>query len=227
MRTSHTPGFEISANVQPIELKRQKTTLELYKRAKRIAKNHPCRQVIYKWKKLANKDLSCMVDSLNTKHHLPENWRNIERVRKELAPNMNCQHPTIKTTLISKANKNTDPTILKTTTLVTTDSYSQRLDPSLNWWISIQGYCSFRLWDNHLLPRQNTRINLHPMRCLLLQLRCRITNHRLCKHSDISHALDTEPELATNIIIFTDWVDRELIERPPYSHRISIILWTL
>ena len=126
MRTSPTSACEISANVQPLELRRQKAALDLYERAKRMEKNHPCRQVVDKWKKLARiqqKSILHVVDSLHNKHHLPENRRNIDRVRKEHSPNMEFQHPTIKTTLISKANKNTDPNILKVTTLETIDSY--------------------------------------------------------------------------------------------------------
>ena len=93
-----------------------------------MEKNHPCREVVDKWKKLARiqqKSILHVVDSLHNKHHLPENRRNIDRARKEHSPNMEFQHPTFKSTLISKANKNTDPTILKTTTLETIDSYSK------------------------------------------------------------------------------------------------------
>ena len=55
-----------------------------------------------------------VVDSLNT---ICLKTRNIDRIRKELVSNMKFQHPTIKTKLISKADKNTGPIILKSVTL--------------------------------------------------------------------------------------------------------------
>ena len=61
-----------------------------------------------------------VVDSLNT---ICLKTRNIDRIRKELVSNMKFQHPTIKTMLISKADKNTDPTILKSRTLGIVDFY--------------------------------------------------------------------------------------------------------
>ena len=53
MRSSPTSACEISANVQPLELRRQKAVLDLYERAKRMEKNHPCKQIVDDWKRLA------------------------------------------------------------------------------------------------------------------------------------------------------------------------------
>ena len=128
MRSSPTSACEVTANVQPLELRRRKAALDLYERAKRMEKNHPCRLVVEKWKKLARiqqQSILHVVDDLHTKNHLPENRRNIERVRKELPPNMKFKRPIIKTELIGKATKKSDPNILKTTTLETIDSYSK------------------------------------------------------------------------------------------------------
>ena len=126
MRTSPTSACEVSANVQPLELRRQKAALDLYERAKRMEKDHPCRQVVDKWKKLVRlqqKSILHVVSDLQTKHHLPENRRSIDRVRKEVPPNQNSKCPTIKTELIGKANKKSDPNTLRTSALETIDSY--------------------------------------------------------------------------------------------------------
>ena len=76
MRTPPTTlACEISANVQPIELRRQKAAIDLYGRAERMEKTHPCREVVDKRKKLSRrqqKSILHVVDSLNNKHHLPE-----------------------------------------------------------------------------------------------------------------------------------------------------------
>ena len=77
MRSSPTSECEISAQCKPFKLRRQKTTLDLYKRATQMEKNHLCKQIIDDWKRLARlqqKSIMHVVNDLHTKHQLPENW---------------------------------------------------------------------------------------------------------------------------------------------------------
>ena len=47
MRSSPTAACEISANVEPLELRRKKAALDLYERAKRLEPTHPCSTELY------------------------------------------------------------------------------------------------------------------------------------------------------------------------------------
>ena len=76
MRSSPTAACEISANIEPLELRRKKAALELYERAQRMEPTHPCNHLVTKWKGLARlqqKSVLHVVKDLKQNHHLPEN----------------------------------------------------------------------------------------------------------------------------------------------------------
>ena len=76
MRSSPTAACEISANIEPLEIRRKKAALELYERAMRMEPTHPCRHLVEKWKGLARlqqKSVLHVVKDLRKSHHLPEN----------------------------------------------------------------------------------------------------------------------------------------------------------
>ena len=128
MRSSPTAACEISANIEPLELRRKKAALELYERALRMEPKHPCKILVEKWKGLARlqqKSVLHVVKELKKSHHLPENRQSLQKVIRELPPHRNLLNPTISKTLIGKENKKSDPNTLKLSALETIDQYSK------------------------------------------------------------------------------------------------------
>ena len=126
MRSSPISACEISADVEPLEIRRKKAALELYERAKRMEPNHPCRNLVDKWKhlsRLKQKSVLHIVEELKTKHHMPQNRQNNERADITLPPHRITEVPTIRKSLFNGANKKSDPNILKLGALETIDSY--------------------------------------------------------------------------------------------------------
>ena len=126
MRSSPTSACEISADVEPLEIRRRKAALELYERAKRMEPNHPCRTLVDKWKhlsRLQQKSVLHIVEEIKPNHYMPPNRENIIRVDKNLPPHGNLSVPTIRKSLFNGANKKSDPNILKLGALETIDSY--------------------------------------------------------------------------------------------------------
>ena len=206
MRSSPTSACEVSANIQPLELRRQKAALDLYERAKRMEKNHPCRQVVDKWKNVARlqqKSILHVVEELQSKHNLPENRRKIERVRKEIAPNTKFKSPTIKTELIGKASKKSDPNVLKTTALETIDSYPK------DWAHVYTDGSAFKATVNAgsgaiiYYPDKTTEEIMNPCGAFCSNYAAEqqaidsATTH-------LNHRFDSVPGSTTNVVIFTD-----------------------
>merc|ERR1711963_600128 len=80
MRSSPTSACEISADIEPLELRRKKAALELYERAKRMEPNHPCRTLVDKWKhlsRLQQKSVLHVVEKLKPQNYMPENRENL------------------------------------------------------------------------------------------------------------------------------------------------------
>ena len=126
MRSSPTAACEISANIEPLEIRRKKAALELYERAMRMEPTHPCRHLVEKWKGLARlqqKSVLHVVKDLRKSHHLPENRQCLQKVIRELPPHRNITSPVINKTLIGKETKKSDPNTLKLSALETIDQY--------------------------------------------------------------------------------------------------------
>ena len=126
MRSTPTAACEISANVEPLEIRRKKAALDLYERAKRMEPNHPCRILVDQWKGLARlqqKSILHVVKDLSSQHHLPSNREPLQRVDRELPPHRKTHFPVIKQQLLGKENKKEDPNLLKLSALETIDSY--------------------------------------------------------------------------------------------------------
>ena len=80
MRSSPTAACEISANVEPLEIRRKKAALDLYERAKRMEPSHPCRVLVDKWKglsRLKQKSVLHVAKDLSTQNFLPNNREEI------------------------------------------------------------------------------------------------------------------------------------------------------
>ena len=77
---------------------------------------HPCKTLVDKWKqisRLKQKSVLHVVEELKTRHHLPENRENIQRVNKFIPPFFEMTQPIINKSLPGNINKSSDPNILK------------------------------------------------------------------------------------------------------------------
>ena len=206
MRTSPTAACEISANIEPLELRRQKAALDLYERAKRMDPTHPCRVLVDKWKCLARlqqKSILHVVEDLKLKHHLPDNRAPLEKVNSTLPPHGNVQIPTTKARLIDGSNKKSDPNTLKLASLETIDAYPKD-------WIKVYtdgsafkatvnaGYGAVIYYPNGTTTEMYDSCGAFCSNFVAEQ------EAILQATSHIKNTFETSPHLATNIVIFTD-----------------------
>ena len=126
LRSTPTAACEIDCNIEPLQLRREKSVLESVERYKRQEVNHPNRKLVETWKasnRLKQKSPLMIAEKLLEDHQMP-NEREQETKFSSIAPWSNLETPVIKTTLLDDTvNKNSDPNILRTCALETIDSY--------------------------------------------------------------------------------------------------------
>ena len=126
-RSTPTAACEIDANLEPMDIRRERATLEATERYRRLPENHPNRRQIDRWRSNQRlQQLSPIQASQNImeKHHLPENRKPLQKV-PDIPPGTSLKNATIKTSLLDPSlNKNSDPLTLKQGTLETVDIYS-------------------------------------------------------------------------------------------------------
>ena len=126
MRSTPTAACEIHANIQPLEMRRQKAALEIFERSKRLEKNHPSRMLVDNWKQLNRlKQTSVLhkVSELKEKHYLPDQRKPLDRVSKDMPPSIPLKQPTISTRLLDGSNKQSNIATLRASALETVNSY--------------------------------------------------------------------------------------------------------
>ena len=126
LRTTPTAACEIESNIEPLDLRRQRATLEATERYKRLPTTHPNRKQIENWKKQDRlKQISPIhaAETINEKHHLPEEREPLQKF-SVFPPGKNINIGHVRPYLIDpKITKNSDPNLLKITALETIDSY--------------------------------------------------------------------------------------------------------
>ena len=126
MRSTPTAACEIDCNVEPLQLRREKSVLESVERYKRQEVNHPNRKLVETWKsskRLKQKSPLMIANKLLEEHPMPDE-RELETKFSPIAPWSKLETPIIRTTLVdTNVNKNSDPNILKTCAMETIDSY--------------------------------------------------------------------------------------------------------
>ena len=126
MRSTPSAACEIDANVEPLDLRRERAVLESVERYKRMDESHPNRRLVETWRpsyRLKQKSPLHIADNLNKTHNLPSD-RQTELTHSVLAPWSQLKMPKIKTTLIDeRVNKKSDPHTLRMCSLETVDSY--------------------------------------------------------------------------------------------------------
>ena len=130
MRSTPIAACEIHANIQPLELRREKAALDIYERSKRLEENHPSRKLVDKWKPISRlKQTSVLhkVEELKQKHYLPEPREPICRVPTNVPPSFPLKEAHIKTKLLDGSNKKSNPVTLRTSALETVASYPSEM----------------------------------------------------------------------------------------------------
>ena len=126
MRSTPIAACEIEANLEPLDIRRNRSAIEAVERYHRAEPDHPNRKLVENWKpakRIQQKSPIEIAAEISNQHHLPTN-RKCEN-RYQMSNPWECSiDADIRTTLINPMiNKNSSPVILKSTALETIDSY--------------------------------------------------------------------------------------------------------
>ena len=125
MKSTPIAACEIEANIEPLDIRRQRSLVEAVERFHRAEPDHPNRKLVEKWK--SNKRIQQQSPlevhkTVSLNQHLPTNRKNESRFAK-VTPWNETGAAEIKTSLTDiNVNKNSMPHILKATALETIDS---------------------------------------------------------------------------------------------------------
>ena len=126
-RSTPSAACEIDANLEPLDIRRERATLEATERYRRLPRNHPNKKQIDCWRSNQRlQQLSPIQAACNImeKHHLPENREPLKKV-PDNPPGTEMKKADIRTNLLDpNLNKNSNPLTLKQGALETVDSYS-------------------------------------------------------------------------------------------------------
>ena len=126
MKSTPIAALEIEANIEPLDIRRQRSLVEAVERYHRAEPDHPNRKLVEQWKtnqRLQQQSPLEAYSKLSETHHLPPNRKNESRFSKS-TPWTEVNAAEIRTQLSDQSvNKNSLPHILKATALETIDSY--------------------------------------------------------------------------------------------------------
>ena len=126
IRTTPTAACEIDANIEPLDIRRNRALMEAVERYHRAEPEHPNRQLVEKWKanpRLKQQSPLDVSASLTETYFLPTDRLEETRCPKS-TPWRNTYMPEIKTKLLNQSiNKNTPEPILRAAAYETIDSY--------------------------------------------------------------------------------------------------------
>ena len=114
------------ANIEPLGLRREKATLELFEKCKREKKGDPNRKLVDEWHpetRLKQKSVLHKVLELQTKHNLPNQRQETITVCRDMPPHKELIIPEIRMTLVGNVTKKDDPVTILTAALKTIDTY--------------------------------------------------------------------------------------------------------
>ena len=126
MRSTPIAACEIEANIEPLDLRRNRAVLDGVERYRRFETNHPNRVLVDSWrpnKRLKQNSPMDIVNQLEEFHHLPQDRLQLRKYA-DIPPWTEIRYPIIRTSLLNPlANKSTEPNVLKSCALETIDSY--------------------------------------------------------------------------------------------------------
>ena len=128
-KSSPIAACEIDSNIEPLNLRREASVVEMVERYRRSDKETPNRKIVDKWtpnEKIKQKSILKVEKKLQEKHHMPVNRETETTICPELPPNRTILTPTIKLSLIEKVSKKTtDPIDLNRIGIRTILSYPE------------------------------------------------------------------------------------------------------
>ena len=125
LRTTPTSACEIDSNIEPLRLRRERSTALTLERFKRMEEENPCRQMVDRWEqteRIKKNSFLKEATKLAESNNFPAE-REISRAISNIAPHTAPKKPKTQTSLLQKADKSTSPPILKLLALETIDNY--------------------------------------------------------------------------------------------------------
>jgi len=119
IRSTPIAVCEIHTNVEPLDLRREASVMNMVERYKRLDDEHPNKEIVKKWKhtsRIKKKSVLHIAKDLEHKHHLPEQRELISLLERN-PPNKTRKLPTINCHLDkTDVSKSSDPVDLKRVT---------------------------------------------------------------------------------------------------------------
>lgn len=206
MKSTPIAACEIHTNIEPLDLRREASVVEMVERYKRLDNHHPNKQLIDKWEsrtRLKKKSTLHVAQELEMKYHLPQHREQIKTVDRT-PPNKTLLSPIIKCSLIQpNTDKRSDAKQLHTIAEETIQQYP-------NTWIHVYtdgsahkgtynaGYGAlFTLPDNTTEELYNpcgTYSSNHEAEAVAIEASLR----------HLSNTFNIFPDKTKNVVIFSD-----------------------
>ena len=126
MRSTPTSACEVHADIEPLGLRREKATMDLFEKCKRGDTSNPNRILVDEWQpqtRLKQKSVLHKVLELQEKHDLPIHRQEIINVMKDMPPHREFNLPEIGMSLVGNVTKKDDPVTVLTASLLTIDKF--------------------------------------------------------------------------------------------------------
>ena len=110
MKSSPRAACEIDSDIEPLNLRREASVVEMVERYRRSENENPNKKLVDRWTptdQIKQRSIMKVEAKLQEQYHMPTNRETETAISKELPPNRNILTPTIKTCLIEKVSKKT------------------------------------------------------------------------------------------------------------------------
>ena len=206
MRSTPIAACEIDANIEPMDLRRERSLLEGVERYRRLEEDHPNRLLVDSWmpnKRLKQNSPLDIFSQLEETHHLPPDRKPLKKY-EDFPPWTELNRANIHSSLLDPdINKKSDPNILKLCALETIDSYGQDCihaytDGSAFKGTSFAGYGAFLEFPDKSSTKISNSCGEH---CSNFEAEI------IAIKSTIDHlksSFDNKEKDPSNIVIFTD-----------------------
>ena len=127
LRSTPTSACEIDANIEPLQIRRERNTALTLERFKRMDKSNPCRKMVDSWnptERIKKTSFLKEATKLSEKENFPKE-RETSLIVPENPPHHHLEKPTLHAELLVKADKSTPQPILKLHTYETIASYPE------------------------------------------------------------------------------------------------------
>ena len=125
LKSTPSSACEIDSNIEPLNLRRERSAALTLERYRRMEPENPCRKMITEWNpknRIQKTSFLKKTTEIASKYKFPEN-RSISKPITTKSPNIELKLPTISKELHIKCDKSTPPNILKTIADETIDRY--------------------------------------------------------------------------------------------------------